>query len=48
MSNLPEAIGALTNFVLQGGLGLVAGNAYEWFGWETDLSTWMITETTTY
>ena len=43
-----EAIGAGTNLVTQIATGLVAGNAYEWFGWDIDLSTWFITESTAY
>ena len=47
-SNPAELIGAGTNLVTQVSTGLVAGNAYEWVGWDIDLSKWVIGETTTY
>merc|ERR1712070_840388 len=48
LSSWPEAIGAISNLGIQTLTGLLSGNAYEWFGWDTPLSTWIITESTLY
>ena len=47
-SAMPEAIGAGTNLATQVTIGLISGNAYEWFGWDIELDTWAVNETTSY